>query len=338
MKLRRSLSWIVMLSLALVVSVVGGELFVRFLAPQVSMSPRWKYSEQYGALLYENAKMIHAMPGRYEYTYSINEYGYRGKTIPISNLYERDNIVVLGDSYAFGTGVNDGEEFPSIMGELLNPDYDVINLSVGGYGLTQEIRRFYEFGVLFAPKIVILQLCRNDPADNLFNKVTEVQGGRFVFRNTKNPIAWFKVYLSQSVIQRSQLYNFFRSRLYDAVRADVVVDARTNLETTQRSTSDTAASVEDQFHNELLGAFAGNLHQRGIRLLMISVNGQLDQRPAIARSVRTLERQGLLEYVEVIPWFEGLKSSAYLSPEGHWGAKAHLIIGQNLASVVRRIP
>jgi hypothetical protein len=338
MKMKKSILWIAMLSLALVVSVVGGELFVRFFAPQVVISPRWKYSEDYGAVLYGNARMIHSVPGQFEYSYSVNEYGYRGKVIPVSNIYERDNIVVLGDSYAFGTACNDGEEFPAVMQSLLNPDYDVINLSVGGYGLTQEIRRFYEFGMLFAPKIVILQFCKNDPADNLYNKVTEVHGGRFVFRRTNNPVAWLKDYLSQSVIQRSQLYNFFRSRLYWAVRADVIVDAHANLQKDQGSTTDTTASVEEQFYNELLEAFASDLNRRGIRLLMISVNGQLDRCPSIARSVRTLERQGMLEYVEIVPWFEGLKSSDYLSPEGHWGSKAHLIIAQNLARVVHRVP
>jgi hypothetical protein len=79
MKMKKSILWIAMLSLALVVSVVGGELFVRFFAPQVVISPRWKYSEDYGAVLYGNARMIHSVPGQFEYSYSVNEYGYRGK-------------------------------------------------------------------------------------------------------------------------------------------------------------------------------------------------------------------------------------------------------------------
>ena len=173
---------------------------VRFLRPQASLYPRWQYSAKYGKVLYKNTKMVHYMPGKWKFIYSINSYGYRGPLIPISNKYIKNNIVILGDSYAFGTGVNDGEEFSAIMQNRLRDKYDVINLSCGGYGLTQEIRRYYEFGQLYFPKFVILQFCSNDLDDNLMNCVTNVENARFVFTNTTNIASHINKYLSYSLI------------------------------------------------------------------------------------------------------------------------------------------
>src|SRR3974390_783135 len=113
-------------------TVVICELLVRFCKHQEYMYPRYKYSAEYGAVYYQNTKMIHRMPRRYSFVYTINEYGYRGAAVPISNHYERKNIVVLGDSYSFGTGVNDGEEYPAVLSRVLAPEYNVVNLGCGG--------------------------------------------------------------------------------------------------------------------------------------------------------------------------------------------------------------
>lgn len=63
--------------------------------------------------------MIQACPGKWKFTYTINEYQYRGRMIPISNSYEKENIIILGDSYSFGHGVNDREEYAAIMANKL---------------------------------------------------------------------------------------------------------------------------------------------------------------------------------------------------------------------------
>jgi len=99
------------------------------------MYPRWEFSPAHGTMLFGNQKIVHTYPSRWEFIYTINEYQYRGKSIPISNSYGKDNIIVLGDSYSFGTGVNDGEEYTAVMADRLKEHYNVINLSVGGLGV-----------------------------------------------------------------------------------------------------------------------------------------------------------------------------------------------------------
>ena len=76
-------------------------------------------------------------------------------------------IIVLGDSLAFGFGVEDNEAWPEILKQLLsNPS--VINLGLIGSGLTQYLRVYQTFGVALHPKLVIVGLfLGNDLWDTL---------------------------------------------------------------------------------------------------------------------------------------------------------------------------
>lgn len=72
--------------------------------------------------------------------------------------------MVLGDSFAWGFGVNDGEIFTDYLESSLS-DMEVINLGVTAYGLRQEIDYFKRLGIKFAPDVVVLALVMNDIHD-----------------------------------------------------------------------------------------------------------------------------------------------------------------------------
>ena len=92
-------------------------------------------------------------------------------------------------------------------------------------------------------------------------------------------------------------------------------------------------SVEEQFYIDLLELFAKDLNQRGVNLITISVNGQLNEFPNIKKKVADLQSKGWLHYYEIIPWFKNVTD--YGSPEGHsWGKKAHVILGTNLTDII----
>lgn len=324
-------AFITLLLVSVVLAVIG-ELTVRLVKPQRYMYPRWKFSEKYGTVIYSNVTIMDELRGKWKFTYKINEQGYRGPVTPISNRYDKKNMVILGDSFSFGMGVNEGEEYASILRARLGEEYNIINLASGGYGLTQEIRLFYEYGQLFLPKIVILQFCANDPQDNFFNKVTVIENGRFVFKNTNNKAGWTKKYLSRSIIQKSELYNLFREGLYGLFKNRTIVDAGINPMVTDVKESKSQKPAEE-FYISLLDLFAGDLSQRGIDLFMIAVNGHLGLFPRIKQKVEELDQNKCLKYVEVMPWFEN--TTDYGSPEGHgWGKKAHAIIGDSLAEII----
>jgi hypothetical protein len=244
------------------------------------------------------------------------------------------DVVVLGDSYSFGMGVSDGEEYPTVMRAHLSGRANVVNLGEPGWGLTQEIRRYYDTGAKYDPRIVVLQFCANDPYDNLANRVTVVENGDFKFVDSANSLNFVKKYLSRSIVQRTQLYNFFRTRASHLVLDRMTQKAASRLDKTaapaDSAQSDVVPGVE-RAYIELLQPFATKLHAEGRALWVISVDHQLEQFPHINAAVHDLDARGELHYFEVTDWLKG--HEPYGSPEGHlWGAPAHALIGEHLAS------
>jgi hypothetical protein len=228
-------------------------------------------------------------------------------------------------------GVNDGEEFPTVMGDNLGGDVHVLNLASPGWGLTQQIRRFYAYGNEYAPDVVVLQFCGNDPEDNFIYRVTEVVDNEFIYRDSALSFNWSKKYLSRSVIQRSQLYNFFRARAARAIQRRFVREGE-SIYKEERVAAD-SVPPQQVLYCDLLDLFARELTNAGIRLVVISVDRQLDGYPHIRTRVDELEATGQLRYVEVLDWLKD--EGNYRSLEGHiWGARAHAIIGRELARVI----
>lgn len=322
--------------LVVVVTVGLGELMIRFVQPQRSLYPRTQYSSDYGFLPYPNTAMVNEVPGRWRFTYHTNAQGHRGPTLPISNRYERPVVVVLGDSYTFGVGVDDGQEYAQALRGRLAGRYDVVNLGVEGWGLTQEIRRFYELGQLYLPSVVVLQFCSNDPSDNLLNPVTAVQDGRFVFRPTSSRFDGLKRYLSASLLQKSQIYNLLRDVGYNLPRGrELAAQMRVGASpATPAAAAGTAyaAPPDEANHIQLLRVFAADLQRRGIRLVMFAVDGQLDRFPALRDEVKALQQRQGLQYVEMMDGFPG--GVIAKSPEGHWAPSVHQVVAAQLAGTI----
>jgi hypothetical protein len=236
-------------------------------------------------------------------------------------------------------GVRDGEEYPAVMHRALAGRWQVVNLASPGWGLTQQIRRYCEFGVRFHPKVVVLQFCSNDLEDNLANRVTAVRDGELVFQDSRNSLNGLKRRLSRSFLQRTQLYNFLRTRASPLVHGLLIRREGARLEKTLRGPGAPGgdATPMERVYNDLLRAFAARLSADGVALIVISVDHQLDGFPATRALVHELDARGDLRYLEVTEWLAG--KSPYDSPEGHaWGTKAHRVIGERLADAIAAAP
>ncbi len=216
------------------------------------------------------------------------------------------------------------------MADALKGRFRVANLGVPGWGLTQEIRRYYEFGQLYSPLVVVLQFCINDPTDNLTYPVTTVDNGRFVFADSNIDSNLVRRYLADSLVQKSQVYNLLRNSVYEHLTDRVVKAERAP------TTGEPGGSIpaEQALYNTLLEAFATDLASRHIRLLMIGADGQLDKAPFVRQKGDELNARHYLRYYEVVDWLRDL--GAHGSPEGHeWDSRAHRVIGLNLAAAIQ---
>jgi hypothetical protein len=121
---------------------------------------------------------------------SLNERGFRGRTLALPKSGDRARVVVLGDSVAFGFGVSDEQTFAQLLDGRLK-GIEVANLAVQGYGPGQELLVLQREGLSLDPDVVVLALClRNDFVDAvlpvaLYNGVTprprfRLKGGSLV--------------------------------------------------------------------------------------------------------------------------------------------------------------
>jgi hypothetical protein len=348
---------LVSLTVALIVLEVGFRLFY----PQTMLTPRYDYLPDIGIVNFPNVKMRHRRPGVFSFTYSINAERYRGPLIPFDSPTTK--IVVLGDSSSFGFGVQDDETFSAVLNRLFAGRYEVVNLGNGGWGLTHEIVRYLTFGAKYHPRIVILQFCENDPGDNMLTPLVrwDAQRQAFIRRpvqqkriNTFRRIVGFSKPLYTLLTGHSQTYNFFRDGFYrlvmkkdregnaaeflavktseasraEASKSATAAQARTNSAAAQTTTTVSAAEA---YYNDLLEHFADSLHKSNIRLIMISLQGQLERFPAIRAKVAALNDAGWLTYLDTREWFDA--GPAWASREGHnWGAKAHARVAEELAN------
>ncbi|MEO0650669.1 MAG: SGNH/GDSL hydrolase family protein [Planctomycetota bacterium] len=100
--------------------------------------------------------------------YSVNRQGFRGELAPIPKPAGEFRIVVVGDSFVFGSVVDDPETFPaqleSRLAERFGPDrVRVINLGVPGYQARQYRATLKRRVARFEPDLVLINFYVNDP-------------------------------------------------------------------------------------------------------------------------------------------------------------------------------
>lgn len=92
----------------------------------------------------------------------INSLGLRGAEVTTAPG-KRIRILMLGDSYTFGSGVRDEETFGAVAERSLGrPDVDVINAGVPGYGVFQMQRMLERLAPILQPRVVVLTIPTGD--------------------------------------------------------------------------------------------------------------------------------------------------------------------------------
>jgi hypothetical protein len=94
----------------------------------------------------------------------ISEQGFRDAEYPLGRVDGLRRMLVLGDSFAWGFGVERDAILWTRL-ELRHPGWEIINTAVSGYGTDQQLLFFQERGRAFAPDVVALHFHPNDLDD-----------------------------------------------------------------------------------------------------------------------------------------------------------------------------
>jgi lysophospholipase L1-like esterase len=89
-----------------------------------------------------------------------NGYGFRDREIPPKSA-ARYRIVVLGDSFTWGSGLEVGYRFSNLLQDALGPGYEVFNFGVSGDDMPEHLERL-PVALSVSPDFILLQLFIND--------------------------------------------------------------------------------------------------------------------------------------------------------------------------------
>ncbi len=169
-RLRRAFLVIASLLLGSLIAVLAVEGVSRALFP--SWAPRtgrlaefWRYDPVYG-WAHEPGRVGKFASHGFDTTVRINSHGFRGPERSFDKSPGRKRVVVLGDSYVWGFGVEQEELFTTLVEDRLGPGVELVNLAVSGYSTDQELLLYRNVGRRYTPDVVVLVVASNDVADN----------------------------------------------------------------------------------------------------------------------------------------------------------------------------
>lgn len=155
--LRNTAIGLTLTALSLLVVFAGGEIVCRLFFPDTHLryktDPEALYyfePNQTGDLLLSN--------GLFSPPMHINRFGFRGGELNGSD----DVILLLGDSFTFGSGVRDEETFAARLNQWVGKDLSVVNGGQPGYGVFQMAATLKRVEEILRPKLVVVVLWEGD--------------------------------------------------------------------------------------------------------------------------------------------------------------------------------
>lgn len=102
------------------------------------------------------------------FNFRTNSLGYRFAESGITDR-TKPVIMVLGDSVAFGQGIDDGYTFSDVLDNLFHGEKRVLNFGVGGWGFAEYYLAYKKYGPLFHPQLVIIAVFTANDFNDLLN-------------------------------------------------------------------------------------------------------------------------------------------------------------------------
>lgn len=205
-----------------VYAILAAELLFRVLAP-VSMTPRNVTAAPYGVRAnMPNKEYLHTT-AEYKIRIRTNSKGIRSaREIPYDKPPDLHRVVLLGDSFGMGYGVDAEDMFTSRMVYHLREKYginaEVVNLSTSGHGNAEELIALRHEGFKYNPDLVVLAWHYTDLDDNVRSNLFKLSESGTLERAAQEYLPGVKerdflnrIPLYEYVAEHSQLYNFTRN-------------------------------------------------------------------------------------------------------------------------------
>lgn len=155
--------------LSFLVAFAVAEVAVRLISPQAVAPVQFAFNPELGEIPVPHQHGVENFPGVFRFTYSNNSLGWRGRREYREAKQTDYRVLFLGDSFTYGTGVNDDQTFAARVEKDLRADLmsvEVINAGCPGKGTDYALRFFQTRGRKYHPDLTVLAFYPNDFQDN----------------------------------------------------------------------------------------------------------------------------------------------------------------------------
>lgn len=259
---------------------------------------------------------------------AINAEGLRDDEYPRERT-GRKRMLVLGDSYAWGFGVEASARFSELL-EQRHPGWEIINAAVSGYGTGQEFLYLQKDGVAFQPDVVLLLFSENDFTDNVraedywhFRPCFAVRDGRLMLDNVPVPSPTLGQRMRRFLLGSTHL----GSRLYLAKEA--LKRPRRGERPSEQAEMTHAVAVTGL----LFKALDEYCREMGATLVMASVPMAEERRAVVGR----IAAEAQIPYLALDPYFEADEVNFRFAHDEHWNADGHDMAAKGLDAFLRQM-
>lgn len=288
----------------------------------------WRHDAELGWQNLPGADGVFDHP-RFRIHVHANSKGLRDREYAYERTPGRRRILVIGDSFVWGYGVEQHETFPKVL-EALLPNAEVINAGVAGYGTDQELLWLRSEGVRYRPDVVILLMCGNDDGENNSDLVfwvyrkprfRQADHGELVLTGVPVPLPSRTTRLKHWMLTHSALLFQLKSVVIDPLR-------RPEKATEPVGFGLTLALVDQ---------IAGVVRDIGARLVVAATvryapSAQFQTHwPELVRALR--ERRIETLDIDRSPGYANEKM--LINGEGHWNPAGHRFVAEQLRHIIQ---
>lgn len=321
-------AFLICVAIAAVMAEVGLRLFL----PQQEAMRFFESSERYGFELKKNFHQAYRYPG-VEFVMDVltNSHGLRDREYDASEFASGGmRVLILGDSFAFGQGVNMADHYGTKLEGMLRGagvDATVIKGGVPGWGTMQETLFAEDHFELFRPSVVVITFCGNDPGDDeayLYKLADSEKGilrfpGKMFIRNHSHLYRFafyrFKNLLHGAMI-RKKAAQAGNGAVIDPQSAQIITDAEW-----ERS----IAAIREFRDAFLL------FNPRGIVLVQASAPWQADIRANLSRLTNDKD----LFYIDLFDATRSVPAKDRRLPyDGHWSPLMHSLSARAIGNFI----
>ncbi|MBN1866598.1 SGNH/GDSL hydrolase family protein [Candidatus Sumerlaeota bacterium] len=362
---------LVLLAVSLLVALLLAEAGVRIVSPQPLAGIMYSDSAECGFWNLPNlrGKAFQSEPRLPRYRITTDSRGYRGaRPVSVPKAPDTKRLVVLGDSFVFGVGVEDDQTFPAQTERLLNEGetgepFEAVNAGCPGWGTENELAFWRARRRELDPDLLVVAFFRNDLGDNARHLLFQVRDGRLAFEPTRTMgrakriarLIPFYSFLSEhshlvNLLRRSAVRFFLEPPPTDGPKSDEPDRgaAETRTPPTEAAPGENPALEERlRLFSLLMGALVDEARSEGIPVLVLLLPSMYDCVPGafpdygrVEEIVSRWKKGGRCESASLLdPIREARdRGEAIFQPrDGHYTPQGNEIVAIELARKVGEI-